>query len=67
MERVKKKLFIGIIFAISASLVSVLIQYHENLWELIQYNSETIGFNFLLYFLVGYVLIGNLFANKKAN
>lgn len=66
MERVKRKIIIGVIFALAASLVSILIQYHENLWELIQHNSETIGFNFLLYFLAGYVLIGNLFTNRKS-
>ncbi|GGF69888.1 hypothetical protein [Wenyingzhuangia marina] len=67
MERVKRKIIIGVIFALAASLVSVLIQYHQDFWELVKFNANTIGLNFLLYFLAGYVLIGNLFTNKKAN
>ncbi|ANW95924.1 hypothetical protein AXE80_06360 [Wenyingzhuangia fucanilytica] len=67
MEKIKRKFFVGIIFAVAASLVSVLVNYHSNLWELVKYNAESIGLNFLLFFLAGYVLLGNLFANKKVD
>lgn len=65
MERIKKKFIVGFVFAIAASIVSVLIKYNENLWELIKFNVEAIGLNFVIFFLVGYVLLGNLFVIKK--
>lgn len=62
---IQKKLIVGLIFALAATVVSILIKYNQNLWELIKYNAQTIGLNFLLFFLVGYVLLGNLFLTKN--
>ncbi|MGY5353729.1 hypothetical protein [Wenyingzhuangia sp. IMCC45467] len=63
MERIKKKVFIGLIFAVMAVLVNVGVKVYNNL-DLI---AKDLGFNFILFFLIGYVVLGNLFANKKAN
>lgn len=61
MERVKRKAFIGLVFSIMAVLVNVLVKTYNKVDLIIQ----DLGFNFVLFFLIGYVILGNLFANKK--
>lgn len=65
METIKKKLIIGVIFSLFATLVNILFKYHSDLLNLVTQNISNIGVNFILFFLIGYVVLGNLLVAKK--
>ena len=67
MNKITKKIIIGFLFAFVAIIVNILMKYYQNLGTGIQNNLEEIGFNFIIFFLIGYVILGNLLATKKAN
>lgn len=65
MEKVKSKLFIGVLFAVFATLVQCIFKYHSDFFNLIIQNLKSIGYNFIIFSLVGYLLLGNILLTKK--
>jgi len=65
MEKIKSKFFIGFLFSIFATLVNVVFKYHSDFIHLISENIKSIGINFVLFFLIGYVVLGNLLGTKN--
>ncbi len=65
MNIIKKKIVIGLLFSIIAILVQVFVKYATNSLESILSNLSSIGINFVIFFLIGYVILGNLLAAKN--
>lgn len=65
MNNIKKKFLIGLLFSLFATVVSTLFKYYSDYLNLVMQNKENIGLNFLIFFLIGYVILGNLLATKK--
>ncbi|WP_347179868.1 hypothetical protein [Wenyingzhuangia sp.] len=61
MERIKRKFVIGFLFSVVAIFVNIMIKGYNHL-EII---ASELGFNFIVFFLIGYVILGNIFGNKK--
>ncbi|NJB82653.1 hypothetical protein GGR97_001431 [Wenyingzhuangia aestuarii] len=40
-------------------------QYHSDFVNLFIKNGASIGFNFIIFFLIGYIVLGNLLVTKK--
>lgn len=65
MNKIKNKLVIGFIFALFASLAQTLFKYHQDYLNQIVVHKNQIAFSFLIFFLIGYMIIGNLSNNKN--
>ena len=65
MNKIKNKLIVGLLFASFAILIQTLFKYHTDYLKLIIQNKNEVGLNFIIFFLIGYVVLGNLFATKK--
>ena len=65
MNKIKNKLIVGFLFASFAIIVQTLFKYHTDYFNLVIENKKQVGLNFVIFFLIGYVILGNLFATKK--
>ncbi len=65
MENIKIKIIIGFLFSVFATLVNTLFKYHSDLLNLMGENLKSIGTNFIIFFLIGYVVLGNVLGAKK--
>ncbi|NIJ45554.1 hypothetical protein FHR24_002022 [Wenyingzhuangia heitensis] len=65
MEKVKNKLLIGFLFSVITTLANSLFKYHSDFFNLVSGNIKSIGFNFIIFFLIGYVVLGNILVAKK--
>ncbi|MGY5351290.1 hypothetical protein ACXGQW_01745 [Wenyingzhuangia sp. IMCC45533] len=65
MNTIKNKAIIGFIFSVFATLVSSLFNHYFSSLNHIIANANRIGINFMIFFLIGYVVLGNLLVRKK--
>ena len=65
MNKIKNKLIVGVLFASFAIIVQTLFKYHVDYFNLVMEHKKQVGLNFVIFFLIGYVILGNLFATKK--
>lgn len=65
MDKIKRKFFIGVLFSLFATIVNTLFKYRADYLNLLKENIEAIGLNFLIFFLIGYIVLGNLLAPKN--
>ncbi len=65
MHTIKKKLLVGLLFAFFATVVQIFIKYKSDFFAGIMNHVESITINFVVFFLIGYVLLGNVLVLKK--
>ncbi|MDO6738597.1 hypothetical protein [Wenyingzhuangia sp. 2_MG-2023] len=65
MNRIKVKFIVGLIFSIAATAVYSYFNFETNHLELMYIDRKNIITKFLIFFLLGYIVIGNSFAPDK--
>ena len=67
MHKVQIKLMVGLLFALFAILVQTFIRFYDKDVSVILDYLGSIGINFIIFFLIGYIIIGNLLSPKNTN
>ncbi len=69
MKKIKYKFLVAFLFSVFATLVKLLLQDADSPVEML-FNSQSFWTSFLLFLVIGYVLLGNVLwaaAHKKTN
>lgn len=60
--RIGVKLLVGIVFSIIAIVAYTYYCYGDHCWDVLYFNTKSLVGKFIMFFIVGYFVIGNSFA-----